>query len=159
MFFFNIILLQNSKLNTVLNIYVAMIWAAAWQNQQEWPVRPAKTQIKLGIHPVWSESSLSAHWVAKVMRTVKTLIRQGGCPAWYVSLLGAQIISLVLSCYDSFWYFGIHLPSLRKKKKFYQPTNPPLGLGETKIFIRVARYCNAASIFKVEGCLVAIIYS
>ena len=37
-----------------------------------WPVHPAKTQISLGIHPVWSESSLSAwrnlwslatHWV------------------------------------------------------------------------------------------------
>ena len=28
-------------------------------------VRPAKTQISLGIRPVWSESSLSALWVAK----------------------------------------------------------------------------------------------
>ena len=28
-------------------------------------VRPAKTQISLGIRPVWSESSLCAHWVAK----------------------------------------------------------------------------------------------
>ena len=28
-------------------------------------VRPAKTQISLGIHPVWSESSLWAQWVAK----------------------------------------------------------------------------------------------
>ena len=30
-----------------------------------WPVRPAKTQISLGICPVWSESSLCAQWVAK----------------------------------------------------------------------------------------------
>ena len=30
----------------------------------KWPVRPAKTQIRLGICPVWLESSLSAHWVA-----------------------------------------------------------------------------------------------
>ena len=28
-------------------------------------VRPAKTQISLGIHPVWSESSLCTQWVAK----------------------------------------------------------------------------------------------
>ena len=28
-------------------------------------MRPAKTQISLGIHPVWSESSLCAQWVAK----------------------------------------------------------------------------------------------
>ena len=32
------------------------------------PVLPAKTQISLGIRPVWSESSLSAHWVAKIPR-------------------------------------------------------------------------------------------
>ena len=35
------------------------IWAAAWQNQQN-DMHPAKTQISLGIRPVWSESSLSA---------------------------------------------------------------------------------------------------
>ena len=28
-------------------------------------VRPAKTQISLGIRPVWSESSLSVQWIAK----------------------------------------------------------------------------------------------
>ena len=28
-------------------------------------VRPAKTQLSLGIRPVWSESSLCAQWVAK----------------------------------------------------------------------------------------------
>ena len=28
-------------------------------------VRPAKTRISLGIHPVWSDSSLCAQWVAK----------------------------------------------------------------------------------------------
>ena len=28
-------------------------------------VRPAKTQISLGIRPVWSESSLCAQWLAK----------------------------------------------------------------------------------------------
>ena len=33
-------------------------WAASWQNQQN-DLRPAKTQISLGIRPVWSESSLS----------------------------------------------------------------------------------------------------
>ena len=27
-------------------------------------VHPAKTQISLGIHPVWSESSLCAQWIA-----------------------------------------------------------------------------------------------
>ena len=31
----------------------------------KWSVRPAKTQISLGIRPVWSESSLCAQWVAE----------------------------------------------------------------------------------------------
>ena len=31
----------------------------------KWPMHPAKTQISLGIRPVWSESSLCAQWVAK----------------------------------------------------------------------------------------------
>ena len=31
----------------------------------KWCVRPAKTQISLGIRPVWSESSLCIQWVAK----------------------------------------------------------------------------------------------
>ena len=34
----------------------------------KWSVRPAKTQISLGIHPVWSESLLCAQWVAKDQR-------------------------------------------------------------------------------------------
>ena len=60
----------------------------------KWHVRPAKTQINLGIRPVWSESSLCAQWVAQGPRflhaTGKTLIRLGGCPVWSESLLGAQ---------------------------------------------------------------------
>ena len=60
----------------------------------KWHVRLAKTQISLGICPVWSESSLSA-WrklgsLAPIECTAKTLIRLGGCPGWTESLLGAQ---------------------------------------------------------------------
>ena len=40
-------------------------WAKTWQKSTKWPVRPAKTQISLGIRPVWSVSSLCALWVAK----------------------------------------------------------------------------------------------
>ena len=38
---------------------VSFNWATSWQNQQN-VVRPAKTQISLGIRPVLSESSLFA---------------------------------------------------------------------------------------------------
>ena len=39
-------------------------WASLLQNQKM-TVHPAKTQISMGIHRVWSESSLCAQWVAK----------------------------------------------------------------------------------------------
>ena len=39
-------------------------WAATWQNNKV-TMRPAKTQISLGIRPVWSESSLCTQRVAK----------------------------------------------------------------------------------------------
>ena len=34
----------------------------------KWHVRPAKTQISLGICPIWSESSLCTLWVAKGLK-------------------------------------------------------------------------------------------
>ena len=40
------------------------IWATTRQNQQN-DMHPVKTLINLGIHTVWSESSLCAQWVAK----------------------------------------------------------------------------------------------
>ena len=50
---------RNMYTNNKGMVYFDCIWATAWQNQQN-DVRPAKTQISLGIHPVWSESSLAA---------------------------------------------------------------------------------------------------
>ena len=48
----------------------------------KWSFRPAKTQISLGIHQVWSESSLGDL-----------------SPGWSESSLGTQVILLVLSCH------------------------------------------------------------
>ena len=63
----------------------------------KWHVRSAKTQISLGIRPVWSESLLSAwrklgslaiHWVHS--EDSDQMIRLGGCPGWYESSLGTH---------------------------------------------------------------------
>ena len=75
----------------------------------KWHVRPAKTQISLGIRPVWSEFSLFA-WrkfgpKLPIKRTAKTLIRLGRCPGWSEFSLGAQVILFVLSYIGSFIYF------------------------------------------------------
>ena len=61
----------------------------------KWHVRPAKTQISLGIRPVWSESSLSSWrkaWVLSCPLSTqrRLLVRLGGCPGWSESSLGAQ---------------------------------------------------------------------
>ena len=77
----------------------------------KWHVRTAKTQISLGIRPVWSESSLSAWrnsgFSATLLSALRmTLIRQGGCPGISESSLGVQqIILLVLSCGGSYIQF------------------------------------------------------
>ena len=67
----------------------------------KWHVRPAKTQISLGIHPVWSESSLSAwrklgslatHWVHS-----EDSDQTGWMPRLIWVLAGCTVILLVLS--------------------------------------------------------------
>ena len=67
----------------------------------KWSVRRAKTQISLGIRPVWSESSLCAQWVAKdpsfLHGNSEDSIRLGGCPGWIESSLGPHAILFVLS--------------------------------------------------------------
>ena len=85
------------------------IWAMT--KPTKWHVRPAKTQISLGIRPVWSESSLCAwrkvgslvtHWAhsedSDQTGYPKTLIRLGGCPEADLSLRWAHshFISFVM---------------------------------------------------------------
>ena len=74
-------------------------WAASWQNQQV-VVRPAKTQISLGIRLVWSESSLSAwrklgslatHWAHS-----KDSDQTGRMPRLIWVFAGRTVILLVL---------------------------------------------------------------
>ena len=98
---------------------ITNIWPASWQNQQndcapsEDSVQPGHPPslirvfaVSLGIRPVWTESSLSAQWVAKGQSFLhadrKTLIRLGGCPGWSESSLGTQATLLVLSWGGSF---------------------------------------------------------
>ena len=80
----------------------------------KWHVRPAKTQVSLGIHPVWSESSLSAwrklgslatHWVHS-----EGSDQTGRTPRLIWSSLGAQ--SFCWFCHEaahlSIFLFPLH---------------------------------------------------
>ena len=62
-----------------------IIWASTWQNQQS-DCAPSEDTDQPGHPLVRSESLLCAFFV----RTAKTLIRLGGCPGWSESSLGAQ---------------------------------------------------------------------
>ena len=56
---------------TVILLYLSRLTT----KPTKWHVRPAKTQINLGIRPVWSESSLSTWGLLSLERTAKPLIR------------------------------------------------------------------------------------
>ena len=68
-------------------------------------VRPAKTQISLGIRPVWSESSLCAQWVAKDPRFLhadsEDSDQTGRMPRLIWVFAGRTLTLLVLSCRGS----------------------------------------------------------
>ena len=68
-------------------------------------VHPAKTQISLGIRPVWSESSLCAQWVAKDLSFLHADSKDSDQTGWMPRLIwvfpGSILILLVLSCRGS----------------------------------------------------------
>ena len=69
-------------------------------------VRPAKTQISLGIRPGWSESFLCAQWVAKDLMFLhvdsEDSDQAGQMPRLIRVFAGCTAILLVLSCRGSF---------------------------------------------------------
>ena len=82
-------------------------------------MRPAKTQISLGIRPVWSVLAVCMTNafggelpIAYIERTAKTLIRLGGCPGWSV-FAGRTVILLVLSWGDSICVYAIKFREIR----------------------------------------------
>ena len=108
---------------------------------KKWHVRQAKTQISLGIRPVWSESSLSA-W-----RNLGPLATSmGGCPGWSESTLGAHAILFVLSWGGSFvglccWQlFSVdcseHHDFILYKPEHYK-INRPVHPAKTQIRLRI----------------------
>ena len=79
-------------------------------------VRPAKTQISLGIRPVWSESSLYAQRVAKdpsfFHADSEDSDQTRRMPRLIWSFAGSTTTLLVLSCHGSF-IIAVHEAELR----------------------------------------------
>ena len=94
--------------NTSLSCLKSPVKFEPWHDKtNKMTVHPAKTQISLGIRPVWSESSLCAQWVAKdpsfLHADSEDADDQTG---WMFRLIwvfaGCTVILLVLSCRGSF---------------------------------------------------------
>ena len=65
-------------------------------------MRPVKTQISLGIHPVWSESSLCAKYVAKDPRFIHVDSKDSDQTGLIWVFAGRTLTLLVLSCRGSY---------------------------------------------------------
>ena len=83
-----------------------MIYEPRHDKTNKTSVRPAKTQISLGIRPVWSGSLLCAQWVAKDPRFLHADIEDsdqtGRMPRLIRVFAGRTLILLVLSCRGSY---------------------------------------------------------
>ena len=79
----------------------------------KWHVRPAKTQISLGIRRVWSVFAvrLKKAWVLSYLLSAQRRLWSdlGGCPGWSESSLGVHAISFVLSRCGSFAFHCVFL--------------------------------------------------
>ena len=87
------------------------IWATTWHDKtNKMSVRPAKTQISLGIRPVWSETSLCTQWVAKDPRFLhadsEDSDQTGRMPRLIWVFTGPTVILFVLSCRGSYFSLG-----------------------------------------------------
>ena len=90
------------QFQTMLNIFHQYNWAATWKKTNNVTVRPAKTQVSLGIRPVWSESLLCAQWVAKDPSFLHVHSKDSDQTGWMPRLIwvfaGHTVTLLVLSC-------------------------------------------------------------
>ena len=59
----------------VLDVVVCLRFEPPRDKTNKMTVRPAKTQISLGIRPVWSESLLCAQWVAQWVAKDQSFLR------------------------------------------------------------------------------------
>ena len=145
-----------------------MNWAKAWQNQQN-HVCPAKTQISLGIRPVWSESLLSTWrsvWSIVTHNANSKYSDQTGCmprliwvfivrTAHFVGYSHAltefiwNTISCVICLSCMFWFYfkkigfifewNCHV-SIYQMKKFYQHLVWALVFGNEYVYHNVPKF-------------------
>ena len=103
---------------TLLLLFSFILFEPWHDKTNKLSVRPAKTQISLGIRPVWSKYSLCAQWVAKDARFLQAdsedYDQTWRMPRLVCVFAGRTLSLLVLSCRDS---LIIHFLKKEKKKQ------------------------------------------
>ena len=128
-FLFLVLILVNDHRLSGLDLHWAWIFEPPYVKTS---VRPAKTQISLGIRPVWSESLMCAHWVAKDSSFLHAYSEDSGetgqMPRLIWVFAGHTLILLVLSCRSSFVIVNREnvLLALTWRKKITGPHSPEL---------------------------------
>ena len=91
----------------ILITFILLYLSRLTTKPTKWHVRPVKTQINLGIHPVWSESSLSTWGRLKSLAITRVHRETSNQTGWSESSLGAKVILLVLSWGGSFYFVSL----------------------------------------------------
>ena len=97
----------------------------------KWCERPAKTQISLGTHPLWSESSLST-WrkigsLATHTARIEATDQTGRCPGWSECSLGTRhFVGFVVLQLKSILFMD-----------FYSSLNIEMKIADTKGMLQV----------------------
>ena len=95
----------------ILVTFILLYLSYLMTKPTKWYVRPAKTQINLGIRPVWSESSLSTWGNLKSLAIIRAHSKPSEqtewCPSWFESSQGAKVILLILSWGGSFYFVSL----------------------------------------------------
>ena len=102
--------------DVILSRYIALqYYEPRHDKTNKMSVRPAKTQISLGIRPVWSESSLCTQWEAKDPVFLHADWEDSDQTGWMPRLIwvfaGRTLTLLVLSCRGSYSLFKCRLLS------------------------------------------------
>ena len=92
--------LTKSSAATKSLVLISLLISLCTTKQTKLPVHQVKTQISLGIHPVWSVSSLHAQWVAK------DAVSSCGLQRLWSDWADAQAdLSLSLALMQFYWFY------------------------------------------------------
>ena len=121
MLFVNMVFVSQHGVKTFIIYHVQRKYEPPRDKTNNVAVRPAKTQISLGIRPVWSESLLCAQWVAKgpsfLHADSEDSNQTGRMPRLIWVFTGRTLTWLVFSRGGSFIFIEILFPTREARKE------------------------------------------